>query len=293
MRNQKMFDMLKSAVDKAKNGTPSKSNENYWKLEGDKAKNGSAVIRFLPGKDDNSLPFVKIYNHGFKNKAGKWFIENCPTTLEHACPVCEKNSDLWSTKVESNIEIARERKRKAKYISNILVVSDPKNPDNEGKVFLFQYGQKIFEKIFEAINPQFEDETPMNIFDPVEGANFKLKMSQVGGFANFDKSGFSPASEIGNEKEIASVISQLHDIDGLIAPDQFKSYDDLLTRFNATVGNTGRQSRSETNTDDDSDAEYVRAVVNEKIAAKPVKTVQVSDDDDDMMAEFQRLADED
>lgn len=292
MRNQSMFDKIKSAVEKAKNGTPAnRQDENVWKLEGDKAKNGSAVIRFLPGVNEETMPFVKVYNHGFQGPTGKWFIEDCPTSIGGECPVCVKNSEYWNSGIESDKEIVRKRKRKTKYISNILVVSDPKNPDNEGKVMLFSYGQKIFDKISEVMSPQDEDETPINPFDLYEGANFKLNMTQVGGYANFDKSKFAKITAIGNDAEIDAILAKLHDLSHYVDPKNFKSAEDLKKRYAFVVGDES-VNMSE---DDQSDRSYVEKVVKNKPA--PVETPTVSrtlpeDDDDDMMAEFQRLAED-
>ena len=161
-----------------------------WKPTVDKAGNGYAVIRFLPGKDDN-LPFVRYWDHGFKGPTGQWYIENSLTTIGQKDPVSEYNSKLWNSGVESDKEIARKQKRKLQYFSNILVVSDPKHPENEGRVFLFRYGKKIFDKMMEAMQPAFEDETPINPFDFWEGADFKLKIRNVEGYRNYDKSELS------------------------------------------------------------------------------------------------------
>ena len=171
------------------NDKKSYKDDRYWRPELDKSSNGYAVIRFLPAPGDEELPFARLYTHGFQGKGG-WFIENCPTTIGGKCPLCEVNNDLWNSGLESDKDIARQRKRRLSYISNILVVSDPSNPQNEGKVFLYKYGKKIFDKIQESMKPEFADETPVDPFDFWKGANFKLKVRKVAGYINYDKSEF-------------------------------------------------------------------------------------------------------
>ena len=173
--------------------------ERLWKPELDKSGTGSAVIRFLPAVDGEELPWVKVWKHAFQGPTGKWFIENSLTTLNQKDPVSEHNSELWNTGLESDKETARKQKRKLEYYSNIYVVSDPKHPENNGKVFLFRYGKKIFDKIMAAMQPEFEDETPINPFDFWEGANFKLKIRKVDGFWNYDKSEFDSVKSLSDD----------------------------------------------------------------------------------------------
>lgn len=294
MRNQKMFEMLKAAADKSKNGTPSYKDgqENIWKLEADKAGNGSATIRFLPGKDEDSPAWVKVFNHGFKGPTGQWFIEPCPTTLGQQCYVCSKNSELWQTGTEANKKIASARKRKTQYVANILVISDPKNPDNEGKTMLFKFGSKIFDMITAAFSPEDADDEAYNPFDIEEGANFKIKMCQVAGFANFDKSKFADKSKL----ELDDYASTLHDLNQFIDPKIFKSEEDLKKRFDLVMGGDPRVSNKPTDNEDDEDEDY--AAMAAKLAKKSDKSkpeatkTSVVEEDDDMMAEFQRLADD-
>lgn len=231
---QKLLDKVNKA--KSSGGFEDPHKDKFWKLESDAAGNGYAVIRFLPGKTEDDDVFVKTYSHGFQNAAGKWFIDNCPTTIGQECPVCAANNVLWNTGSKDNQEIVRKRKRKVSYISNILVVSDSKHPENEGKVFLFKYGQKIFDKVVGALQPEFEDESPLNPFDPNEGANFKFKMRRVDGRANYDKSEFDSVSSIGNKKEVAAILDQLHDITIFVSPSEFKPYDDLQAKLDKVLG---------------------------------------------------------
>jgi len=190
-RNRNTFDSLKKAMEAPSTNAEagSKDDTRFWQPEVDKAGNGMAIIRFLPAPaadGDDALPWVRVFNHGFQGPGG-WYIENSLTTLNQKDPVSEYNSILWNSGIEANKEIARKQKRRLTYISNILVVSDPKNPENEGQIRLYKFGKKIFDKISEAMNPEFADETPLNPFDFWEGANFKIKIRQVEGYRNYDK----------------------------------------------------------------------------------------------------------
>jgi hypothetical protein len=219
------------------------NDDRYWRPEIDKAGTGSAVIRFLPPKAGNAFPFVRLWSHGYQNQDNnKWFIDNCPSSLgglpSDVCPVCADNNTLWNVdklpqKDSPSKQLASSRKRKLSYISNILVVKDPKHPENEGKVFLFKYGKKIFEKIKDQIDPpaEFADMQPIDPYDMEEGANFKLRQVKVDGFPNYDKSSFDAPTAIGDEDFIASIEEQLFDLNALLDPKHFKSYEKLADRF--------------------------------------------------------------
>ena len=211
--------------------------DRYWRPELDKASNGFAVIRFLPATGEEEIPWVKIYSHGFKGPGG-WYIESSRTTLGEKDPVSEMNSKLWNSGIESDKDIARARKRRLNYISNILVVSDPANPQNEGKVFLYKFGKKIFEKIQEAMQPEFEDETPVNPFDFWEGANFKLKVRKVSGFVNYDKSEFDSPSALmdGDDEQLEKIWNQQYSLTEIVDPKNFKSYEELKEKMNRVIG---------------------------------------------------------
>lgn len=208
-----------------------------WKPEVDKSGSGFAVIRFLPTPTSDKSDYVKIYSHQFK-VGGRWFIENCPTTLGDSCYVCSKNSELWNTETKENQEIVRQRKRKTKYIANILVISDPKNKANEGKVFLFEFGTKIFEKITTAINPEFDDEASFNPFDPFDGADFKLKIRNYEGYRNYDKSEFSSCSPLFDDDHdlLEKVLDSTYSLKEFIDPKLFKSEAELAKKFIAVIG---------------------------------------------------------
>jgi hypothetical protein len=298
MSNKKAFSRLLDAVNKAKESTSFKdSSESTYYPEVDAAGSGFAVIRFLPAKNEEDVPFVKLYNHGFKNEAGRWFIENCPTTIgASACPVCEGNSVLWNSGLESDKKIARDRKRKVSYYSNILVVQDTKNPENEGKVFLFRYGKKIYDKIIDCIQPEFADDEPMNPFDLEDGANFKLKIRRVEGYANVDKSEFEKTS--GVDLDWDSVKDSIFDLNQLIAPEKFKSYSELKSKYNSIVGHSDdmddlpkstKQSKSD---EDDEDVPAPKAAP-KKEAVKPAPKKDEDDDSDADLDYFRKLAEDD
>ena len=259
--------------------------DNFWRPEVDKAGNGMATIRFLPASEkdgEDGLPWVKIFSHGFQGPGG-WLIDNCLTTKNQQCPVCEHNSTLWNSGIEANKDVVRKQKRKLNYVSNVYIVSDPKHPENEGKVFLFRYGKKIFDKITEAMNPQFADEQAVNPFDLWKGANFKLKIRKVEGYQNYDKSEFETTSPLSNDDaELETVWKSQYSLQELISDKEFKSYDDLKKRLDKVLGLNGEAPKTT--------VEQVKA--KEFIASK--KTVAEPDlADDDDMAYFSKLAEED
>ena len=215
----------------------SRDDERFWKAELDKSGSGYAVIRFLPAVDDDKTAFVRVFNHGFQGPGG-WYIENSLTTIGQKDPLSEYNSVLWNSGIEANKEIARKQKRRLTYFSNIYVVEDKANPQNEGKVFIFRFGKKIFDKISSMSNPEFEDETEVDVFNLWDGANFKLKIRKVDGFSNYDKSEFmtsAPLSE--DESEMESIFGQQHDLEEFIDQKSFKTYDELKTRLDTVLGN--------------------------------------------------------
>ena len=210
--------------------------DRFWKADLDKAGNGYAVIRFLPPVEGEDLPWVRVFNHGFQGPTGQWYIENSLTTLGKKDPVSEYNSQLWNSGIEANKDIARKQKRRLTYISNIYVVSDTKNPQNEGKVFLYKFGKKIFDKVNDVMNPEFEDESPVNPFDLWEGANFKLKIRQVEGYRNYDKSEFDKSTQlVDDETELEKIWNSEYALTEFTGDDQFKSYEDLKARLDSVL----------------------------------------------------------
>ncbi len=221
----------------------SKDDTRLWQPTVDKAGNGMAVIRFLPAPQadgDDALPWIRIFSHGFQGPGG-WLIDNCLTTLNEKCPVCEANSMLWNSGIEANKNIARDRKRKLSYLANVLIVSDPSNKDNEGQIKLFKFGKKIFDKISEAMNPEFPDEKPINPFDFWEGANFKLKIRNVEGYRNYDKSEFADKSALldGDDDKLEAIYTKEHSLKDFTDKKHFKPYEQLKARLDKVLGFEG------------------------------------------------------
>ena len=288
LKKSNSLDKLLGAVQKENAPQEKKSyvDERLWKPELDKTGNGYAVIRFLPAIEGEDLPLVKVWNHAFQGPTGQWYIENSLTTLGQKDPVSEMNTAYWNSGVESDKEIARRQKRKLQYFSNIYVVSDTRHPEHEGKVFLFRYGKKIFDKIMEAMQPAFEDENPVNPFDFWEGANFKLKIRKVDGFWNYDKSEFeAPSALFDNDDDIEVVWKKQYALNEFTATTNFKSYDELKTRLNMVLAGTTTVGNVTTLMEDEPVASVT---VDTKEEPAPVK---VEDDDEDTMDYFQKLAD--
>ena len=283
LKRKNNLDSLLDAAQKENAPQEKKSyvDERLWRPQLDKSGNGYAVIRFLPPCDGENLPWAKLWSHAFQGPTGQWYIENSLTTLSQKDPVSEHNTRLWNSGVESDKEIARKQKRKLQYYSNIYVVSDTKNPDNEGKVFLYRFGKKIFDKLMEAMQPAFEDETPINPFDFWKGANFKLKIRKVDGYWNYDKSEFDNVSTLSdNDDELEKIYKSQYSLDEFTAPTNFKSYDELKTRLDMVLSGTVAVSTVETLMEDEPTAP---AVVD-------TKAVSATDDEDDAMSYFEKLA---
>ena len=283
LKRKNNLDSLLDAAQKENAPQEKKSyvDERLWRPQLDKSGNGYAVIRFLPPCDGENLPWAKLWSHAFQGPTGQWYIENSLTTLSQKDPVSEHNTRLWNSGVESDKEIARKQKRKLQYYSNIYVVSDTKNPDNEGKVFLYRFGKKIFDKLMEAMQPAFEDETPINPFDFWKGANFKLKIRKVDGYWNYDKSEFDNVSTLSdNDDELEKVYKSQYSLDEFTAPTNFKSYDELKTRLDMVLSGTVAVSTVETLMEDEPTAPVV----------VDTKAVSATDDEDDAMSYFEKLA---
>ena len=281
------------------NNSASSGDDRIWKLECDKSGNGYAVVRFLPAPDGEDLPFVKLYSHAFQGPGG-WFIENSLTTLGQKDPVSELNSELWNNGTDAGKEVARKQKRKLTYVSNIYVVKDPANPDNEGKVFLYKFGKKIFDKITAAMQPEFEDETPIDPFDFWQGANFKLKAKNVAGYRNYDSSEFAAqGAMLDDDDAMEAIWKKQYSLAELVAADQFKSYDELKKRLDSVLG--GKPSNridSEVSDEDDyrgSVSSLTEDLKGELKNLKPTRSVSVEDDDEDSDAlkYFSKLASDD
>ena len=289
---------LNAQLEKISTKSYSDPNEGkFWKPTRDKAGNGFAIIRFLPAPAGEEMPFVRIWDHGFQGPTGLWYIENSLTTLNQDDPVSEYNSKLWNSGLDSDKEIARKQKRRLKYVSNIYVVKDSGNPDNEGKVFMYQFGKKIFDKCNDLMNPQFEDENPVNPFDLWDGANFRLKIRQFEGYPNYDKSEFDqPAPLFEDDAQLESVYNQEHSLQELVDPKNFKSYSELKAKLYRVLALDEEPSTPATATDEDNDLDLstmgnssATAPEPTQVAAAPASNMSMDDDDDDLSI-FKELA---
>ena len=286
LKKSSSLDKLLNAVkeDSAPQDKKSYKDDRLWKPVLDKAGNGYAVIRFLPAVDGEDLPWAKVWNHAFQGPTGQWYIENSLTTISQKDPVSEHNTRLWNTGLESDKELARKQKRKLQYFSNIYVVSDAKNPENEGKVFLYRYGKKIFDKIMEAMQPAFPDDPQINPFDFWEGANFKLKIRKVDGFWNYDKSEFDAVSPLfDDDAEIETLWKMQYPLAEHTAATNFKSYGELKTRLDAVLSGTVSVGNV---TDELNDEPFAEP----KVDTKPVEASTSKDDEADTMEYFEKLA---
>lgn len=302
LRASRKSDFSKITAEFEKDGKPAaaKSYEDtrFWKPERDKAGNATATIRFLNRTEGDELPWVKIFSHGFKSSNGRWFIDNCSTTLGGVCPVCETNTRLWNSTTDDNSpqrKQAREQKRKLNYIANILVVNDPKHPEHNGQVFLFKFGKKIFDMIMDKARPTFEDEDPVNVFDYWEGANFKLRMKKADGYPNYDSSDFEGQSPIADsDEDIVAIVNKQYSLGEFVAPANFKSYDELKKKLDTVLsGAPVTDVTAESLADDEQPKTKPAIQPKSKPASQPRSKAPPSDDDEDMMSYFQSIADED
>jgi len=275
------------AAESANGGeTKSYADDRIWKPTVDKAGNGYAVIRFLPGKD-GEIPFVRYWDHGFKGPTGMWYIENSLTSIGQNDPVGELNSKLWNSGIESDKEKARAQKRRLHYVTNIYVANDPSAPHNEGKVFLYKFGKKIFDKIYDLMNPAFADEKPIDPFDMWEGADFKLKIRNVEGYRNYDKSEFTSSAQLldGNEDQLKTVYEGMHDLTEFTNPKNYKTYDELKTKLMRVLGEEATAGAYTVK-------EEIQ--INEPVPAiEPVSAAEMDDETQDTMSYFAKLAKED
>ena len=293
LKKSSSLDKLLNAVkeDSAPQEKKSYKDDRLWKPEMDKSGNGYAVIRFLPAVDGEDLPWAKVWNHAFQGPTGQWYIENSLTTIGQKDPVSEHNTRLWNTGLESDKELARKQKRKLQYFANIYVVSDSKHPENEGKVFLYRFGKKIFDKIMEAMQPAFEDEEAINPFDFWKGANFKLKVRKVDGYWNYDKSEFDSVSVLFDDDDaIEEVWKKQYPLAEFSADSNFKSYDELKTRLDAVLSGTVSVGNIADELSDEPFAEP-------KVDTKPVNSSEeyqsssdVREKEEDTMPYFEKLA---
>ena len=288
LKKQKAASSVDTLVSAAQASAYEKTtDERMWRPSVDKAGNGFCIVRFLPAPD-NEIPWAKYFSHGFKGEdTGKWFIENCPTSIGRDCPVCQANGKLWNSGIESDKTIARDRKRRQHYVSNIMVLKDGQNPENEGKVFLYQFGFKLFEKIMNVMQPSFEDETPLNPYNLLSGASLKIKIKQVGGYWNYDASEFEAPSALmdGDEKQLEELFGKLYPIGEFTNEANYKSFAELDMKMKMTLGLVEEPHEAEVAPEPKTETPRV---------TKSVKAPSDEDtaEEDDDMDYFRKLADE-
>lgn len=272
----------------------------FWQPTRDKAGNGYAVIRFLPGDAEAATPWVRYWDHAFKGPTGQWYIEKSLTSIGQQDPLSELNSQMWNSGVEADKATVRQRKRNLRYVANVLIISDPAAPENEGQIKLYRFGKKIFDKIMDSMQPQFPDEKPVNPFDMWEGADFTVKIRKVEGYPNYDASTFKSPSAIGEDAHMEELYSKQHEMAEFIDPKNYKTYDELKSRLATVLGEqaprTQKQAASldlEDNTPSINAPEPTSAAPMTATAAAPIATAESSMNDDDAMSYFAKLAAED
>ena len=296
----KNFDKLVEASKSINSGAKSYGDDRFWKPSVDKAGNGYSVIRFLPASEGSDLPWVRYWDHGFQGPSGLWYIEKSLTSIGQDDPVSEMNSVLWNSGNEADKEIVRKRKRRLHYVSNIYVVTDPDNPENEGKVFLFQYGKKIFDKIMDVMQPEFQDEEPIDPFDFWEGVNFKLKIRQVEGYRNYDKSEFeSPKPLSDDDEELEKIYNSMYGLQEFVDPNNYKSYTELKNKLIRVLGDEAvgltsaenvelEETANESNKPKSDDGPVMKETEYDSSSSSTS-----TDDDDDTLSYFAKLAAQD
>ena len=299
LKKSNFQDLLSKAENLNKSETKAGPDERLWKPEVDKAGNGYAVIRFLPAPDGEDLPWAQVWSHAFQGPGG-WYIENSLTTLGKKDPVSDLNRELWNAGAEGSPQRdqARKQKRKLNYYSNIYVVKDSANPSNEGRVFLYRYGKKIFDKIMESMQPAFEDETPVNPFDFWKGADFKLKITRVAGFWNYDKSEFAEPSTLKgfDDTELETLWKQQYSLTDFTAPDKFKTFEELETRLQTVLSATPTRRIPDEELEDESEGKYREVKGATEIAASAAPSFKSASapatEEDDALSYFAKLANE-
>lgn len=289
------IDKLTASINKLNGGEAQRDDDGFWKPEVDKSGNGSAVIRFLPAPEGEEDPFVRIWDHGFQGPGG-WFIEKSLTTIGQKCPVSEYNSMLWNQGTDQDKAFVRTKsKRRLGYVSNIYVVRDPANPQNEGKVFLYKYGKRIFDKLNEAMNPEFDDEVAMNPFDLWEGADFRLKMRNVEGYRNYDRSEFDSPSTLGemDDDELEAIWKKERSLKEFLDPKNFKSYDELRTKLYRVLALDGGPTANTMTAEEVVSQPEAPAPKVAAVESPPWDNSSNEEEDDDSLSFFKKLADED
>ena len=290
------FEKLNQELTKLNSNQSNSRDERLWTCATDKAGNGYAIIRFLPAPSGEDVPFVRMFTHGFKGNGG-WYIENSLTTIGQQDPIAELNTRLWNSGVESDKETVRKQKRQLNYYSNIYIVKDPANPANEGKVFLFRYGKKIFDKITDLMNPQFEDEKPIDPFNLWTGANFKLKIRKFEGYPNYDKSEFDSSGPLlDDDDKLEAIWKTEYSLKELLDTKNFRTYDELKRRLDRALGLTTGNAPSNASqayiVDEEDIPSFAPAPQARAAEARPAPAASVDDDDEDFEF-FKKLAEDD
>jgi hypothetical protein len=283
---------MSSLVGAAQSTTEKKSygDDRMWKPTVDKAGNGYAVIRFLPAVEGDDLPWAKYWDHFFQGPTGQWYVEKSLTTIQKDDPVSEMNSKLWNTGIEADKDMARRRKRRLHYVSNIYVVSDPENPENNGKVFLYTYGAKIFEKIMDSMQPKYEDESPVNPFELWAGANFKMKIANVAGYRNYDRSEFGSAEVLNaDDSVLEAIFNKQYSLKEFTDPTTFKSYSELNLKLTRVLGEEVKTDRSDIDYVDE-DIKNESPFISDPVAVAADPIARADSDNEDTMSYFAKLA---
>lgn len=289
-RRKNSISKLVSAAEAVGGEKKNYNDDRVWKPSRDKAGNGYAVIRFLPAAEGNDLPWNRYWDHGFQGPTGQWYIEKSLTSIGQDDPVGKLNGTLWNSGIESNKEKAREQKRRLHYVANIMVINDSANPENNGQVKIYQFGKKIFDMIMDAMQPQYDDEEPLNPFDFWEGANFKIKIRSVEGWVNYDKSEFDKPSALSDDdEELEKIYNSLHDLREFTDPKGYKSYEELEERLNVVLGNQAVTSARDTVSLDEQETPPLQR----KEYAETVSVSDDADEEEDTLSYFAKLAQED
>ena len=269
-----------------------RTDDRIWKPKMGKDGTGYAVIRLLPGSNPDKTPWVRMYDHGFQGPTGKWYIENSLTTISQKDPVSEYNATLWNSGIEANKDIARKQKRRTSYFANALILKDPEHPENEGQVKMFRFGQKIFDKIMSVMQPEFADDTPVNPFDMIEGANFRIKIKIVSGYWNYDSSEFEkPAILSEDNSKMKSIFEAQHDVHELIDSSNFKSYEELSVRLNEVTEKTSPVINNQSGLQPTEEkGEWNNVFQKDEVPAPAPVASKSSDDDEDLEDYFKSLA---
>lgn len=289
-RRKNSISKLVSAAEAVGGEKKNYNDDRVWKPSRDKAGNGYAVIRFLPAAEGNDLPWNRYWDHGFQGPTGQWYIEKSLTSINQDDPVGKLNGTLWNSGIESNKEKARVQKRRLHYVANVMVINDSANPENNGQVKIYQFGKKIFDMIMDAMQPQYDDEEPLNPFDFWEGANFKIKIRNVEGWVNYDKSEFDKSSALSDDdEELEKIYNSLHDLREFTDPKNYKSYEELEERLNVVLGNQAVTSARDTVSLDEQEAPSLQR----KEYAETVSVSDDADEEEDTLSYFAKLAQED